>query len=131
MPLADTNCVHACKQTHRHTHTHIYRMQEHRARWTDLIIQAERLNLTEEQAPKRKHEKNIKAYLPVLYKHVSSSHSRLPSPTQVRSNSWCQASILQHKHLHVKEILQWSSSFFFHNLFPLHPHMHIVEGGGW
>ncbi len=52
MPLADTSvCTHAKTPTHARRNT---------AQWTDLIIQAEQLNLTEEQAPKRKHEKNIK-----------------------------------------------------------------------
>lgn len=61
--------------------------------WFDYT--SERHNLTEDQAPKKETRKEItkkKAYLPVLYKRVSSSHSRLPSPTQVTSNSGCQAS---------------------------------------
>lgn len=53
MPLADTSaCTHAKTPTQART--------RETAQWTDLIIQAEQLNLTEEQAPKRKHEKNIK-----------------------------------------------------------------------
>lgn len=51
--------VRACMQRHPHTHT-----CKSTARWTDLIIQAEQLNLTEEQAPKRKHEGNIKGLFP-------------------------------------------------------------------
>lgn len=47
--------VHAHMQRHPHMHA-----RRNTAQWTDLIIQAEQLNLTEERAPKRKHEKNIK-----------------------------------------------------------------------
>lgn len=112
--------------THARQHRNI-------ARWTDLIIQVEQLVLTEKQSTKKEtrgKKGGEKAYLPVLYKRVSSSHSRLPSPTQVRSNNHRQDSISQHKHLHEKNDCR---RVLFHNLPFLYAHVcggEIETGGG-
>ena len=85
--------------THAKTPPHLRPRARAHARTSvsgNTVSAADRLDYTSGEAQpdrgtstqKRKHEKEYKRLiLPVLYKRVSSSHSRLPSPTQVRSNS--------------------------------------------